>query len=88
MYEIMRCILFFIVLFVMSGSLWAKSPVVEKLKQIKEISGIKEMREEGFVEYYEFWFEQPIDHADPSKGSFKQRVLLGCWDIRILRPRW
>ena len=48
MYEIMRCILFFIVLFVMSGSLWAESPVVEKLKQIKEISGIKEMKEEGF----------------------------------------
>ena len=81
MYEIMRCILFFIVLFVMSGSLWAESSVVEKLKQIKEISGIKEMKEEGFVEYYEFWFEQPIDHADPSKGSFKQRVLLGHKDF-------
>ena len=30
-----------------------------------------------FDENYEIWFEQPIDHNDPSKGSFRQRVFLG-----------
>lgn len=30
-----------------------------------------------FDENYELWFEQPIDHNDLSKGTFKQRVFLG-----------
>ncbi|MDC1326795.1 aminopeptidase [Ulvibacter sp.] len=30
-----------------------------------------------FEENYEIWFEQPIDHNEPSKGSFRQRVFLG-----------
>lgn len=30
-----------------------------------------------FNENYEIWFEQPINHNDLSKGTFKQRVLLG-----------
>lgn len=30
-----------------------------------------------FDENYELWFEQPIDHNDASKGTFKQRVFLG-----------
>ena len=30
-----------------------------------------------FDENYEIWFEQPIDHNNLSKGSFRQRVFLG-----------
>ena len=42
-----------------------------------EISGIREMNVSPFSEYYEFWYEQPLDHENPSAGTFKQRVLLG-----------
>lgn len=30
-----------------------------------------------FDENYELWFEQPIDHNNPDKGTFRQRVFLG-----------
>lgn len=50
---------------------------MEKLQQIKEISDIKKMDIDSFDEYYEFWYEQPIDHSRPEGGKFKQRVLLG-----------
>ena len=50
----------------------------EKLASIPIISKI-EKRDlvSHFDEHYEIWFEQPIDHNDPSKGTFEQRVLLG-----------
>ncbi|MCG8475397.1 MAG: hypothetical protein MI784_07990 [Cytophagales bacterium] len=37
-----------------------------------------------YSEGYEILFEQPLDHKDPSKGSFKQRVILG--HINVNRP--
>lgn len=55
----------------------AEKQVLEKLQQIKEVSGIKEMQVEPFAEYYEFWYEQPVDHDNPAGGTFKQKVLLG-----------
>ena len=67
----------FVALFLACGSLFAGSPVLEKLKQIPQISDIQELKINNFNEYYQFYFEQPLDHADPSKGTFKQRVLLG-----------
>ena len=50
----------------------------EKLASIKNIVSL-EKREpvSHFDENYEIWFEQPIDHNDLSKGTFKQRVFLG-----------
>ena len=56
---------------------FAGSGILEKLQQIPQISGIQKMNVEPFEEYYQFWFEQPIDHNDPSRGTFKQKVLLG-----------
>lgn len=53
------------------------SEILEQLRRIPRISDIETIQAEGFKEYYRFRFEQPIDHADPSKGSFRQRVLLG-----------
>lgn len=58
-------------------AVWAGDGIYEKLQQIQQISDIKKMDVESFEDYYEFWFEQPVDHSDPSKGTFKQRVLLG-----------
>ena len=78
MYNVMKHIVsLFVALFLACGSLFAGSPVLEKLKQIPQISEIQELKINNFNEYYQFYFEQPLDHADPSKGTFKQRVLLG-----------
>lgn len=56
---------------------WAQEGILEKLQQIPQISDIQKLDVEPFEEYYRFWFMQPIDHQDPSKGTFKQQVLLG-----------
>ncbi len=50
----------------------------EKLASIKNVVKI-EKREpiSHFDENYEIWFEQPIDYADLSKGTFRQKVYLG-----------
>ena len=50
----------------------------EKLAYIKNIVSV-EKRDlvSHFDENYEMWFEQPIDHNDLTKGTFKQRVFLG-----------
>ena len=34
----------------------------------------------AFAEKYLLWFEQPVSHRDPSKGTFLQRVFVGCID--------
>lgn len=50
----------------------------EKLASMEHVVSI-EKREpvSHFDENYEIWFEQPIDHNNLSKGTFKQRVFLG-----------
>lgn len=60
-----------------SVAVFAGNDLLEKLQQIPQISGIEAVKVEPFKEYYRFWFEQPVDHTDASKGTFKQRVLLG-----------
>ena len=60
-----------------SVALFAEGNMLEKLKQIPQVSDIQELKVDSFEEYYQFWFEQPVDHNDPSKGTFKQKVLLG-----------
>lgn len=50
----------------------------EKLAQIKNVVKIeKHDPVSHFDENYEIWFEQPIDHSDLSKGTFRQKVVLG-----------
>lgn len=74
--------LFITTLLLLSVTVSANSPLFEKLQQIKEISGIKKMEVAPYTEYYEFWYEQPIDHMNPAKGTFKQRILLGHRDYK------
>lgn len=66
-----------LLMLIFSVAVLAGDEVLEKLKKISQISDIQKMNVETFGEYYQFWFEQPIDHADPTKGTFKQKVLLG-----------
>ena len=55
-----------------------ETSIFEKLASIETVVSI-EKREpvSHFDNNFEIWFEQPIDHEDLSKGTFKQRVLLG-----------
>lgn len=56
----------------------------EKLASIKNVVSItKKNTTSHFNENYEIWFEQPIDHNDTSKGTFKQRVILGFEDSNL-----
>lgn len=72
-----KIFLSFIFLLFLTFTAWTQSHILEKLQSIKEISDIKKIDIATFDEYYEFWYEQPIDHNNPSLGTFKQRVLLG-----------
>ena len=50
----------------------------EKLATIKNVVSIEKRDPVShFDENYEIWFEQPIDHDDLSKETFRQRVFLG-----------
>lgn len=50
----------------------------EKLAGIENLVSIKKKElVSHFDENYELWFEQPIDHNNLVKGTFKQRVFLG-----------
>jgi len=50
----------------------------EKLATINNVVSIEKRDQVShFDENYEIWFEQPIDHNDLSKGTFRQRVFLG-----------
>lgn len=55
----------------------AGNDILEKLQRMPRVQDIQKMNVDSFDEYYQFWYEQPVDHQDPSKGSFKQKVLLG-----------
>lgn len=72
------CVLVLMLLF--TATVFAGEGVLERLRMIPQISDIKELKIDEFNEYYQFCFEQPIDHTNPSKGTFKQRVLLGHRD--------
>ncbi|WP_251620085.1 S28 family serine protease [Odoribacter lunatus] len=72
-----KCLGLLAILCLFAGTVFAGDGVLEKLKQIPKVSDVKEKKVEPFGEYYEFWFEQPIDHENPSGGTFKQKVLLG-----------
>lgn len=75
--------LFLITMVFMSVTSLADTSLLKRLQEIKEISDIKKMDISPYKEYYEFWFEQPVDHSDPSKGNFKQRVLLGHRNFNV-----
>lgn len=67
--------LLFVCLF--SAVVSAANGVLEKLQGIPAVSGIEKLDVTPFSEYYQFWYQQPVDHNDPAKGVFKQKVLLG-----------
>ncbi|MFR7877881.1 MAG: hypothetical protein ACLU4J_16650 [Butyricimonas paravirosa] len=47
--------------------------------------GIRELKVQPYTEYYEFWYEQPIDHNNPSKELSNKGYY---WDIGISTLPW
>lgn len=60
-------------------------PNVHDIKVFKEATkyGFKEAADYGFKEGYEFFFDQPIDHKNPSLGTFQQRVRICVRDVNL-----
>lgn len=50
--------------------------IEDKLKEIKDLKFEKVTTPEGFVAAYKVFVKQPIDHKDPSKGYFNQKIWL------------
>lgn len=78
---------FYLILFLVAVSCGSTKTIIntnsnvsklQKLKAIKNVVQVEKTKNTShFDENYELWFEQPIDHNDPSQGTFKQRVFLG-----------
>ena len=46
------------------------------LLETPQVSDILPIQSNEFTEKYQFFITQPLDHAHPEKGSFRQRVIL------------
>lgn len=68
------------ILSVLCGSVCAqdeKSDFLQKLSALKGVSDIEKLNSNVYKEKYVLYFSQNLDPKDPSKGSFKQRVIVG-----------
>ena len=54
----------------------AQEDLAAKLSKMSGVSEITKLESTYYQEKYSLLFEQPIDHLDPSKGTFKQRVVV------------
>lgn len=66
-----------VVLLCLSAWLGAEGQVLDKLRQVPGVSDVKELKVNSFEEYYQFFYEQPVNHDVPGGAKFKQKVLLG-----------
>ncbi len=54
-----------------------ESTFVEQLSNLQGVVEVNEINiDTTFSKQYELYFEQPLDHKNPKKGTFKQRVLV------------
>jgi len=73
---IMRKICFFFLLLCSCIAASAQN-IAEALKAIPQVSEVNVLESSTFPEKYELKFIQPIDHHNPSLGTFTQRVVVG-----------
>ena len=59
----------------------SEQKIANIISSLPKISGVEEMESDIFKEKYKFFIEQPIDHKNPSLGTFKQRVYLMNVDV-------
>lgn len=65
------------VLLMMSISVSAQQELLQKLKGLTAVSEVRALENAAFSEKYVMYFNQPLDHQHPEKGSFLQRVVVG-----------
>ena len=55
----------------------------ERLMKLPDVVSVKPISADTvFAEQYEVFFKQPIDHNNPTLGSFKQRVIVSHIDYK------
>lgn len=74
--QIRKGIVLFVVLFFLSLGAFAQSVFLNKLQEMPDVSATKVLESTQFKEKYVTYFTQPLDHKEPSKGNFKQRVIV------------
>ncbi|MBQ8225736.1 MAG: aminopeptidase [Bacteroides sp.] len=57
--------------------LTAQESLSERLLALEGVAKVEELPTTAFPEKYLVYFTQPIDHNNPSKGTFRQRVVVG-----------
>lgn len=65
-----------IVLLVVSIPLSAQTELQKKIGAIAAITETKPLQATAFAEKYVTYFTQPLDHRNPEKGTFRQRVIV------------
>ncbi|MBR4677084.1 MAG: hypothetical protein IKO99_03675 [Bacteroidales bacterium] len=77
----MKKILTLLIFALLCGGVFAQDSEVpeflQKLKSLKGVSDIEILQSNVFKEKYVIYFTQNIDHKNPQKGTFKQRVIVG-----------
>lgn len=58
-----------------------KDTLIERVKALPGVSDVKAVETGPFNEKYVLFYEQPIDHKNPSLGTFKQRLFLMNFDF-------
>lgn len=69
-------VLLLFALLVTSATLSAQTELQQKLSKISAITETKPLESTEFTEKYVTYFTQPLDHRQPDKGSFRQRVIV------------
>lgn len=70
-------IMFWVVLLMLSISVSAQEGLLQKLKGLAAVGEVRALENSAFSEKYVMYFNQPLDHQHPEKGTFLQRVVVG-----------
>ncbi|PKO99541.1 MAG: aminopeptidase [Bacteroidetes bacterium HGW-Bacteroidetes-8] len=61
-----------------------RDTLISRIEAIPGVSGVKRLESPNFNDKYVLYFQQPLDHKNPSAGSFTQRVFL--MNLSFSRP--
>lgn len=61
---------------VSSSLLSAQDTLISRIEALPGVSGVNRLPAKGFNDKYVLYVEQPLDHANPQLGTFKQRVFV------------
>ena len=77
--NIRAAVLWFIVITLLSSNtqLWSQSDtLISRIESLKGVTEVKALNSKDFNQKYVLYIDQPLDHKNPSAGTFKQRVFV------------